>query len=476
VDHRQRWQALQAQLTIARTQLDADDPIGALAAVDQALALDPDFLAAQALRERILSISPAALLSATRPARIAPPAPPVSPVPPAAIIPAPIGPVVTADSIPDVVVEAAQPPVAQPAPAAAPLVSAEGYARFEQRAKRRRADRRLDAAKKALEAGKVKDASAALDEVIELDPNLPEIAELTAQFELLRQSARPSHRGRWLAAAAVFGGIVLGASWLQESNGLLSRPVVTVGPLVTPPEPFGATVVASETSADLDSTATTGDFSTTLPAANSSATQRPAETFARRVEPAVDDRRQPEVVTASLPAPSTAPPSAMAAPIPVSIQTPPPIQRPNVESSGPLAPVTTASVPVMPPPAPAPAASTTASAVVPMPDDESLVKQALQRYRTAYEGLDARSARAVWPAVNVDALARAFNGLESQALVFDACDVRLRGDAANATCRGSARYVTKVGNHEPRTEPRTWMFTLKKNGTDWKIESARAER
>jgi hypothetical protein len=78
--------------------------------------------------------------------------------------------------------------------------------------------------------------------------------------------------------------------------------------------------------------------------------------------------------------------------------------------------------------------------------------------------------------VNVEALARAFDGLESQSLMFDACDVRLRGDAANATCRGSARYVTKVGSHEPRTEPRTWMFTLKKSGVDWKIESARAGR
>jgi len=74
------------------------------------------------------------------------------------------------------------------------------------------------------------------------------------------------------------------------------------------------------------------------------------------------------------------------------------------------------------------------------------------------------AAQAVWPAVNETALARAFNGLESQTLTFDDCDVRVSGEAAWATCRGSARYVPKVGSRDPRTESRTWTFTLKKAG------------
>jgi len=109
-------------------------------------------------------------------------------------------------------------------------------------------------------------------------------------------------------------------------------------------------------------------------------------------------------------------------------------------------------------------------------DEVGLVKQALQRYRSAYDGLDAQSAQAVYPAVNQAALARAFDGLESQTLTFDACDVQLRGEAAIATCRGSARYVPKIGSREPRTEPRVWNFSLRKAGDDWKIDSARAER
>jgi hypothetical protein len=108
--------------------------------------------------------------------------------------------------------------------------------------------------------------------------------------------------------------------------------------------------------------------------------------------------------------------------------------------------------------------------------DETLVKQTLQRYRAAYEGLDARAARAVWPAVNEGALAHAFSDLESQRLNFESCDYDLRGEAATATCRGTARYVPKIGSREPRVEPRTWSFTLKKLGPDWRIESARAER
>jgi hypothetical protein len=130
-------------------------------------------------------------------------------------------------------------------------------------------------------------------------------------------------------------------------------------------------------------------------------------------------------------------------------------------------------------PAPAPLTIPVAAPVLPRidPSDEVLlVKQTLQRYRSAYDGLDAQSAQAVYPAVNQAALARAFDGLQSQTLIFDACDVQLRGEAATATCRGSARYVPKIGSREPRVESRTWNFTLRKAGTDWKIDSARAER
>jgi hypothetical protein len=144
---------------------------------------------------------------------------------------------------------------------------------------------------------------------------------------------------------------------------------------------------------------------------------------------------------------------------------PPPIVR-QIEAASAVAPITVPSAPAIEYPAPR----------VPLVDDEQRVKQALQRYRSAYEGLDARQARAVWPAVNEPALQRAFQGLESQNLTFDACDVELRGGAATAVCRGTTRYVPKVGSREPHVEPRVWNFTLRKAGEDWTIENARAER
>jgi hypothetical protein len=109
-------------------------------------------------------------------------------------------------------------------------------------------------------------------------------------------------------------------------------------------------------------------------------------------------------------------------------------------------------------------------------NEQQLIEQALQRYRSAYEGLDAQSAHAVYPAVNEAALARAFDGLESQSLIFDGCNIQLLGGSATATCRGTARYVAKVGRREPRIEPRLWSFTLRKGAEDWTIEKARTER
>jgi len=109
-------------------------------------------------------------------------------------------------------------------------------------------------------------------------------------------------------------------------------------------------------------------------------------------------------------------------------------------------------------------------------DDQRLVEQTLQRYRWAYEELDAASAHAVWPTVDQAALARAFDGLSSQALTFQNCDVRVSGAAATAVCGGSVRYIPKVGSREPRIESRRWTFALRKIESDWQIESARAER
>jgi hypothetical protein len=108
--------------------------------------------------------------------------------------------------------------------------------------------------------------------------------------------------------------------------------------------------------------------------------------------------------------------------------------------------------------------------------EQSEIQRTLGEYRNAYHLLDAESAQAVWPTVDVRALARAFDSLTSQELAFEACQVDVAGEAATARCRGSATYTPKVGNREPRSEPRQWTFQLRKVGEDWKIQSAQTRR
>jgi len=127
------------------------------------------------------------------------------------------------------------------------------------------------------------------------------------------------------------------------------------------------------------------------------------------------------------------------------------------------------------------AVATTSAVAAPVPEivrpDESvLITRTLQRYRAGYDQLDADLVQAVYPAVDRSPLSRAFKDLASQSLVFDACDVAIRGTLANATCRGTASYVPRIGSPDPRIERRVWTFTLRRGEDDWTIESARTSR
>lgn len=208
MDARERWQALQARLTAARAAADHGDRSTALAEVSAALELDPEFLAAHSLRDRILA------LPSDPPGLTAPPA----------------------------LREHAAPSHLAPTPLAsahlAPAGAPSSYAGFEQRARRRRVDRRIDAARAAIQQQALKAAAAALDEVIDLDPNLPELAELTAEFDTLRRAVATPRRGPWLAAAAVFAVAMFGGSWLQDSAPILSRQIVSAAPLPAPMTPI----------------------------------------------------------------------------------------------------------------------------------------------------------------------------------------------------------------------------------------------
>jgi tetratricopeptide (TPR) repeat protein len=452
VDPKPRWQALQARLTAARASMAAGDRERALQEIDAALEIDPEFLAARSLRDRLASGD--LILTAWPPnARsIAGPETSATPVAPSTSSPPSAPSAMAADAEPD-----------RPLPHSP--VSTGGYARFEERAKRRRVERQLRAARAAIEGRGLREAAAALDEVIELDPHVPELAALTDAFDDLRRSkAARTRRGPWFAAAAAFAVTVLGASWIEDQGALWSRPITVLTALVQPAAP-APLVTAAVGDRRPEPPGAPGSATGGMPAGDLVAAPRqpvPSATPAslRSATPLAE----PAVLSgasASAEAVAAPPLSAVFAPVP-------PLSLPAPGN---------ATAPARPPNAPVPSSSETPATVAkPSADDELMVKQALQRYRIAYDGLDAQSAQAVWPAVNQAALARAFDGLASQSLTFDRCDVQLHTDTATATCHGNARYVPKIGSREARTEPRVWNFTLRKGSADWKIDNARVGR
>jgi hypothetical protein len=345
-----------------------------------------------------------------------------------------------------------------------------GYVKFEQPVKRRRVDQRIDAARAALDDRRIRAAASALDEALDLDLNSPELVELTARFDELRRTAVSKRRGPWVFAAFVFAIALFlpvsrevttppptGSSGPQGASPVISsRRMASAAPLLSA---FAPLVRIAERLAAGDTTAAPVRA------------EAPAPKEPRRQ--VLDPPPLAQAITAPATAPVIPPPVRVAAPV----ESPPRVPTADVARATPEPPP---AAPLSPPaaapaPSPVPAAAPTPPSVD-APDDSGLVRRVLQRYRTAYDGLDARSAQAVWPAVNQVALARAFDGLLSQSLTFEACDVKLRGEVATATCRGSARYVTKVGSRDPRVESRVWNFTLHKTGSDWQIDSARAER
>jgi hypothetical protein len=277
-----------------------------------------------------------------------------------------------------------------------------------------------------------------------------------------------SHYRPWMAAAIVGIAIVLGGSRARYERraGLQSIAIAdsvnqtdrspNKGVIIRPDGPPLATIVRPPESITIaPPVRLTGDKILTA--------SRPAEML---VAPPQPDRTYEAAVSASLPqsvgtiANRPAVPAAFA-PSP-STGAPPAVNAtsPTVEPSTPLAAI---SAPVL--------------TVEPSNGSRLLVNQTLERYRVAYDDLDARSAQAVWPSVNQAALARAFEALESQTLSFDACDIQVQTkETATATCRGAAQYIPKIGNRDPHTESRVWSFSLRKEGTSWMIDRARVAR
>jgi hypothetical protein len=198
------------------------------------------------------------------------------------------------------------------------------------------------------------------------------------------------------------------------------------------------------------------------------------------VEPTAPDARPaapsprdtPERAPRVEPSPPATASRAAADPGPTGPAAPPPIRTTDVatlasSAPAPIDPVTLGTARVTPPPAAA------EPAIDPAVESTSRIRSVLSQYEAAYSGLDAAAARAVWPAVDEQALARAFNNLASQRISLEQCDVSINGPAARAECRGQASWVPKVGGGG-RTEARRWTFDLRQAGANWQIVRADA--
>jgi hypothetical protein len=467
VNPQQHLQALQAQVAAARAAFDAGDRTKALRHIDEALSIDPSFLAAQLLRERVLA------------ATLAPPAPPA---------PAP-GP-------------APESPHLLPAKRTA---SREAYERIEVRARQRRIDHCIAATRAALGRQQPEAAAAALSELIALEPDESNVASLSAELTDLRRRFARRPFGARLAAAAAFFAVAGTASWFEHPR--LPAPLAKVATSVRTTEP------AAEAAAQVVSAISVPEVAGAIGVLEGIDRERRNNRLESRSLVARAPLRAPSVAPSTLVARALlAPPSAAPSPLVTRAPLPPPSAAPSsLAARAPLPPPSaepgrrasaTASRPVSTPataplslpvplsqlptaaavtPREPPAATiATAAPVEPAPlrarSDRELVEDALQRYRGAYGRLNAQSAQAVYPTVNRVALARAFDGLESQSLTFDSCDVEVRGILARAICHGTARYVPKIGNRYPRTEPLVWSFELRKSNADWTIYYAKASR
>jgi hypothetical protein len=156
--------------------------------------------------------------------------------------------------------------------------------------------------------------------------------------------------------------------------------------------------------------------------------------------------------------------------------------REPLSSSDPLGPVATvrASVPPAAGPAgeavprPTPLATAESRAMVtaePAPQEQHVL-DVLNRYRLAYESLDASAAKAVWPSLDDHALRKAFRELSGQQVQFASCGVSINGRDAAARCKGKARYLPRVGSKPVVLLNGEWTFNLSRDEAGWQIVNA----
>ena len=341
-------------------------------------------------------------------------------------------------------------------------VDAQSWMGFEQRIQERRFQALVEAMKTAIATGDAVGAHVALEEARELRPTAPGLETLAARIDAMRPMPPPpppstAPATRWRAASGVLlllvgVSLLTGLEYMRQaadpdsdtaSDVVSMRPptLTNARPAASPAESAVATAPAMNMVDSDESRLPRGTSGFDVPAARDAGSNAGGNRVTPRAlqPPAFERRPLPDGEVPD----DFVYPSGRELPRGLSLQVLP------IRSSASL------------PPAPA------------RPDD-SRVRETLNAYARAYGQLDAAAARQVWPSVDERALARAFAALSSQNLSFDDCHVDVQSATASASCRGRTSFTGAGG--DARTEPRHWRFELRREGEEWKIETAEARR
>jgi len=108
-------------------------------------------------------------------------------------------------------------------------------------------------------------------------------------------------------------------------------------------------------------------------------------------------------------------------------------------------------------------------------EDKAAIDRVLDTYQQSYSALDAAMVSTIWLGLDTRGLQRAFDGLDSQRMSFEHCDVTIDDDKARVSCTGVLNYVRKIGQTTPLNKRLSWNFDLQRtDNARWLISKVDA--
>jgi hypothetical protein len=102
--------------------------------------------------------------------------------------------------------------------------------------------------------------------------------------------------------------------------------------------------------------------------------------------------------------------------------------------------------------------------------EEAAIRAVVERYRRAYNDLDARAVQAVFPSAPIAAIRKGFSGLERQAVTINNLSVTIDASGATATATaGPVVVVAKPRGASEQTTRNPMVLRLAKQGATWVI-------